>query len=222
MKKLFEYSNFWLIWLECAGDPDGTSLFKIQEEWKIKTNYLYHKEAGLGKSLFKNMVEQGYLEDGKKGPIAKLDWIPSYVLEKHKLTNGAEWSLNGFIIEKMPSIQQFMEHNQAILFNRVILNKLYKGNLNTIKHEGSTIFDDIRLFLFISNLMPFCKKYGADIVVRMLFTTVSFYSEKDLLSYFTALKQQIPEENIPKIIENEGELVRILYTLEPPKKDKTE
>lgn len=218
MKKLFEYSNFWLIWLECAGSSEGTSLFNIQEEWKIKTNYLYHKEAGLGKSLFKNMIEQGYLENGKKGPIAKFDWIPSYVLEKHKLTSGNEWSLNSFIIEKMPQIQQFIEHNRSVLFDRALLNKLYKGNLGTIKREGSTIFDDIRLFVFISNLMPFCKKYGADIVVRMLFTAVSFYSEKDLLGYFNALRQRIPEENIPKVIENEGELMRVLYTLETPKK----
>lgn len=220
MKKLFEYSSFWLIWLECAGNPEGTSLFKIQEEWKIKTNYLYHKEAGLGKSLFKNMIEQGYLEDGKKGPVAKFDWIPSYVLEQHKLTNGNEWTLNGFIIEKMPIMQQFIEHNRSVLFDRTLLNKLYRGNINTIKREGTTIFDDIRLFVFISNLIPFCKKYGADIVVRMLFTVVSFYSEKDLLGYFNELRQRIPEGNIPKVIENEGELVRVLYTLDAPKKEK--
>ncbi len=218
MKKLFEYSNFWLIWLECAGTPEGTSLFKIQEEWKIKTNYLYHKEKGLGKSLFKNMIEQGYLEDGKKGPVAKFDWIPSYVLEKHKLTNQSSWSLNSFIIEKMPIMQQFIEHNRQVLFDRILISKLYKENINTIKHEGSTIFDDIRMFVFVSNLMPFCKKYGADIVVRMLFTMLSFYSEKDLLGYFNALKQKIPEESIPTVIENEGELVRVLYTIEDQKK----
>ena len=170
MKKLFEYSNFWLIWLECAGESEGTSLFKIQEEWGIKTNYLYHKEKGLGKSLFKNMIEQGYMQNGKKGPIAKFDWIPSYVLEKHKLTDQRGWSLNGFIIEKMPLMQKFIEHNHEILFDRVLLNKLYRNDLNTIKSSGSTIFDDIRLFVFVSNLMPFCKKYGADIVTRMLFT----------------------------------------------------
>ncbi|VVB60819.1 Uncharacterised protein [uncultured archaeon] len=218
MKKLFDYSNFWLIWLECAGDPDGTSLFKIQEEWKIKTNYLYHKEAGLGKPLFKNMLEHGYLQDGKKGPAAKFDWIPSYILEKHKLTNSNEWSLNSFIIEKMPVMQQFIEHHHEVLFDRQIITRLYKGDLGAIKREGSTIFDDIRLFVFISNLIPFCKKYGADIVVRMLFTLVSFYSEKDLLGYFNALRQRIPEDQIPKVIENEGELVRVLYAFEEAKK----
>lgn len=220
MKKLFEYSNFWLIWLECAGDSEGTSLFKIQEEWGIKTNYLYHKEKGLGKSLFKNMIEQGYMQNGKKGPTAKFDWIPSYVLEKHKLTDQRGWSLNGFIIEKMPQMQKFIEHNHEILFNRTLLNKLYRNDLNTIKSSGSTIFDDIRLFVFVSNLMPFCKKYGADIVTRMLFTMLSFYSEKDLLGYFNELRQKIPEENIPTVIENEGELVRVLYTLDAEKKAK--
>ncbi len=219
MKKLFEYSNFWLIWLECAGDPEGTSLFKIQEEWNIKTNYLYHKETGLGKSLFKNMIEQGYLENGKKGPVAKFDWIPSYVLEKHKLTDQSGWSLNGYIIEKMPMMQKFIEHNHTILFDRTILSKLYKGDLNAIKNEGSTIFDDLRLFVFVSNLIPFCKKYGADIVVRMIFTIMSFYSEKDLLGYFNALRQKIPEDSIPTVIENEGELVRVLYTMEAQKKE---
>ncbi|MBU4245543.1 MAG: hypothetical protein ABIF85_03250 [Nanoarchaeota archaeon] len=218
MKKLFEYSNFWLIWLECAGDPEGTSLFKIQEEWKITTNYLYHKEKGLGKSLLKNMIEQGYMQNGKKGPTAKFDWIPSYVLEKHKLTDQSGWSLNSFIIEKMPAMQKFIEHNHTILFDRVLLKKLYRNDLSTIKSSGSTIFDDIRLFVFVSNMMPFCKKYGADIVTRMLFTMLSFYSEKDLLSYFNTLRQKISEENIPTVIENEGELVRVLYTMESQKK----
>lgn len=216
MEKLFEYTNFWLIWLGCAGSAEGTSLFKIQSDWKIKTNYLYHKETGLGKPLFKDMLEQGYLDNGKSGLVAKLDWIPSYVLENHKLPSEANggWTLNTFIIEKMPDIQKFIESNKAILFDSILVSSLYRGNLDTIKREGRTIFDDIGLFVFVSNLIPFCKRYGADIVVRMIFTMISFQSEKDLLGYFNALRQKIPEDKIPKIIDNEGDLVRILYPLE--------
>lgn len=218
MKKLFEYSNFWLIWLECAGNNEGTSLFKIQEEWKIKTNYLYHKEAGLGKPVFKNMLEQGYLADGKSGPVARFEWIPAYVLERHKLVNNGEWSINGFIMEKMPVMQKFIMDYRSILFDKAVLGRLYRGDINTIKREGSTIFEDISLFVFLSNLIPFCKKYGADIVVRMLFTLVSFYPEKDILGYFNMLRQRIPEDKLPKVIENEGELVRVLHTFEAQKK----
>ena len=60
--KLTDYKNFWLIWLSCAGSGNGISLFKIQTTWDIRTNYLYHREAGLGKPLFSLMAEEGYIE----------------------------------------------------------------------------------------------------------------------------------------------------------------
>ena len=77
---LFDYTNFWLIWLSCAEKP--TTLFKIQKRWKIKTNYLYHKERGLKKPLFRSMIDGGFIEKNGKEITARFDWIPSYVVER--------------------------------------------------------------------------------------------------------------------------------------------
>lgn len=210
MKKLFDYSNFWLIWLGCAGNPDGTSLFKIQEEWKIKTNYLYHKEAGLGKTLVNNMIESGYLEKTKKGIVSRLEWIPEYMLEKHTIQPRAGWSISEFIVGKMPLMEKFIDKNRAVLFERSALSGLYMSDINSVKKYGSCIFDDIYLFIFISNLAPFCISNNAEIVVRMLDTAAAFAPGRNLLGYFSTLRQKVPEAEIPRLIENEAELVRML------------
>jgi len=215
MKNLFNYSNFWLIWLGCAGNPDGTSLFKLQEEWKIKTNYLYHKEAGLGKPLVKHMVSSGYLEQQKKGLVSKLDWIPAYMLERHKMQQSNGWSINEFVLAKMPLFQKFIDKNRTVLFDRKILAGFYKSDINSIKKYGSCIFDDIYTFIFISNLVPFCMSNNAEIVIRMLNTASSFSPERDVLGYFNSLRAKLPEDEIPRMIENEAALVKMLAPVQP-------
>ncbi|MCK4968736.1 MAG: hypothetical protein KAS12_06785 [Candidatus Aenigmarchaeota archaeon] len=214
MKKLFDYSNFWLIWIECSGSMNGVSLFKIQDSWNIKTNYLYHKEHSLEKPLFKSMIESEYIYETKKGLVSKFEWIPKYILEKHKLKGSNHWSLNSFIVGKLPEIQKFIETNHEILFEKSAINCLYMNDLNTIKKEGSTIFDDIILFVFVYNLVPFCKRYGADVVIRMIYTIFSISSKKDFLGYYTIISKKIKKDQVPIIIENEGELTTVLCPLE--------
>jgi len=208
--ELVKYSNFWLIWLGCAGSKEGISLFKIQEYWKIKTNYLYHKERSLEKPLVKAMIDEGYIKDGEKGLVANFDWIPSYVLNEHKLKSNDKWSLNSFIVENIPDIHKFIEKNKIQLFDKELIKDLYRDDINTLKREGYSIFDYIILFIFTSNLIPFCRQYGADIVVRMIYTVFSFSSRKDFLGYFNKLNKTIPKDKIPIVIKNEGDLVNTL------------
>ncbi len=215
MKELVEFNNFWLIWLSCAGSSEGISLFKIQELWGIKTNYLYHKERSLGKPLFKAMIENGYLKNSKDGLVAEFDWIPSYILASHNLkSDTVGWSLNDFIVENIPIVHDFIRDNNLVLFDLTHINKLYLSNINIIKRDGSNIFDDIMLFLFINNLIPFCKRYDAEIVIRMLYTFFSFSSQNDFLSYYSALNSKLKKDALPTIISNEGELVDVLCPID--------
>ncbi|MCK5321914.1 MAG: hypothetical protein KAJ47_01500 [Candidatus Aenigmarchaeota archaeon] len=215
MKKLVEYNNFWLIWLSCAGSSEGISLFKIQENWGIKTNYLYHKERSLGKPLFKSMLEKGYLKEGKNGLVADFDWIPSYILNNHNLKSDlSDWSLNDFIVKNIPIIHKFIRDNNLILFDQSHLKKLYLSDINIIKRDSPKIFDDIMLFVFINNLIPFCKTYDAEIVIRMIYTFFSFSSQNDFLKYFYELNLKLQKGAVPKIIANEGELVDLLCPID--------
>ncbi|NOQ55291.1 MAG: hypothetical protein GQ477_00635 [Nanohaloarchaea archaeon] len=215
MKELFEYNNFWLIWLNCAGSKKGISLFKIQESWGIKTNYLYHKERRLDKPLFKAMIEAGYICEGEKGFVAEFDWIPSYILKNHNLkSDDTGWSLNDFIVETMPIVTEFIKNNNAVLFDSAFIKQLYLSDINTIKRDGPTIFDDVMLFVFIYNLIPFCKRYDAEIVIRMIYTFFAFSSQKDFLNYFNDLNHKLPKDAVPEIIANEGELIKVLCPID--------
>ncbi|MCK5594018.1 MAG: hypothetical protein KAI18_02130 [Candidatus Aenigmarchaeota archaeon] len=215
MDELFEHSNFWLIWLGCAGSKEGVSLFKIQEFWGVKTNYLYHKERSIGVPLFKAMLDQGYLKEGKKGIVADFDWIPAYILKNHELkSNDSGWSLNSFIVETIPDINEFIKNNYEVLFDKTFIRQLFLSDIKTLKRDGPNIFDDIMLFVFLYNLIPFCKRYGAEIVIRMFYTVFSFSSKKDFLRYYNELNHKLQKDAVPNIILNEGELVNILCPIE--------
>ncbi|MBI4176191.1 MAG: hypothetical protein HY518_03225 [Candidatus Aenigmarchaeota archaeon] len=211
MKKLTGYKNFWLIWISAAGDPAGTSLFKIQKSWGIKTNYLYHNEARLGKPLFKAMVEEGYLsKDGKK-LLPKFEWIPGYIIEKFRLPREDGWSSSTNVIEKWPAVQSLIEKYPNVLLSGDAIKALYRNEIESIRKCGHSIFADIYLFVFFANLIPFCRKYGADIVIRMLYTIASLEPDRSLLAYFRKLEEDTARiSNFPAIIKDEADLMRIL------------
>ena len=117
-------------------------------------------------------------------------------------------------MEKIPDIHKFIKDNHQVLFNKNLIKKLYLSDISIIKREGKGIFDDIMLFIFVYNLIPFCKRYNADIVIRMLYTFFSFSLQKDFLNYFNELNNNLQEGSVPNIITNEGELVNILCPID--------
>jgi len=215
MKKMTDYKNFWLIWLTTASEPNGTTLFKIQKEWNISTNYLYHKESGIRKPLFKEMIAEGYLREENKKLFARFEWITDYIMVeyKHKIEKQV-WSPNLFIIKTWPHIQKFIEENQSIFFNIDKIKTLYKNDIKTIRKVGFTIFSDILLSIYILNIIPFCMKYNANVVVRIIYTLVTMASEKNFYGYFNSIRPFIEKNpNFPKIIPDEKTLLKVLAPL---------
>ncbi len=211
LAKLTEYKNFWLIWIGCAGKSAGASLFALQREWGITTNYLYHKETGLGKPLVKMMLENGFLSQDKSKFTPLFEWIPSYVLERHPMPQEPTWTANTRMIEKWPVVQKFMSEHRTVLFDQANLKILYRGKLDTLKKFAPSAFDDLYLFVFMSSLVPFYAKYHAAIVGRMLKTLISIHPEKDLIGYFEKIRHTIGPSEIPQIIANEEELLQALH-----------
>ena len=80
-----DYKNFWLIWMNAAGNREGQSLFSIQNQWGIRTNYLYHNETGLKTPLYIRMIKDGYLEKSGKRLKANFGWINTYVKKKYQI-----------------------------------------------------------------------------------------------------------------------------------------
>ena len=210
-EKLTEYKNFWLIWLNCAGKPDkGESLFQIQTGWDIKTNYLYHNEAGLGKPLYVRMIKDGYLL--KSGPRMRpvFIWIPGYVKEIAGLTTGDAWYPSTLITGRWPLVQKFIEENAGTLFGDKAMRILYKNDRDLMGQTGRYIFSDIFLYVLFSNIILFTKKYRADIVMRIISTAISIFSERDLLNYMRYLHERLFSE-VPAIITSEAEMNRMMY-----------
>ncbi len=210
--KLTDYKNFWLIWLSCASKPNGMSLFNVQTEWGIRTNYLYHKEAGLGKPLFQCMIEQKYIK--KEGKLLKpeFEWIKEHVKSRYSGASGTQtaWSPEIVINEKWPMIQGFIEKYHSILFDLKNLRVLYKDK-EMIGRGGHDIFIDIFAYVLFSNMISFFRKYKADLVSRIASTIISFSSGKNLLNYIHQLNVQIGRvKDFPILIRDESELTNIL------------
>ena len=213
MRKLTDYRNFWLIWLGCAGDTDGTSLFSIQKEWCITTNYLYHREAGLNKPLCTAMIEGKFIEKKGRKLIAKFDWIPDYVIERQRPRGSKGWSLKMFTIENWAKVQDFIETYHEAIFDTKVLKTLYP-DLKSIQRKGQDIFDDVFTLILVSNILPFCSKYKAHTVTRIIYTILSVTPERDLLGYFLKIMPEVSRMGeFPRVITDENELMGMLYPL---------
>ena len=206
-----DYKNFWLIWLNAAGSKEGSSLFSMQTQWGIKTNYLYHNETGLKTPLYIRMIKDGYLEKSGKRLKAGFSWIGTYVKEKYALpqNNNSLWAPYNLILQKWPFIQDFIQNHHEKLFNADNLRVLYKDSKDSLGDQGRYIFSDIFLYVLFTDLMGFTRRYHADIVLRILLTSMSLFAERDLLNYMRRVNSQIGGE-VPNIINNEDELNRLM------------
>jgi hypothetical protein len=207
MTKLTEYKNFWMIWLSAAGRPQGVSLFSIQNDWGIKTNYLYHGEAGIGKPLYLAMIKEGFLEKQGKRLRAKFDWIPGFMKERYQPFGHVDyWVPFNLVSAKWPQVQAFMEKNAHTLFDIRNMRILYRNSKDILGGSGQHIFSDIFIYVLFNNLTIFCRKYKAEIVLRILLTTFSVFTDRDLMNYMRHLNASAISKEIPLIIGDEAEM----------------
>ena len=212
-RKVTDYKNFWLVWLNCAGKPDkGDSLFQIQMKWGIQTNYLYHNETGLGRPLYSRMIKDDYLV--KVGPKMKpvFTWVPGYVKSITGIPSGDLWFPSTLINGKWPLVQRFLEENSATLFSEEALRILYRNDRDLLGFSGRFVFHDVFLYVLFSNLILFTKRYKADIVMRIISTAISVFAERDLLNYMRHLHDRLFNK-VPAILTSEAEMNRVMYPL---------
>jgi hypothetical protein len=214
--RLTDYKNFWLIWLSCAGQEHGISVFRIQANWGIQTNYLYHKEAGLGNPLFKLMAEQGFVEIIGNKIKPRFAWIPGYIAQLFQAEKpaGGGWSPELVVKKKWPLLQAFIERYGKSLFELDNLRILYRDSKDVLGIHGRYVFQHIFLYVLFSNLISFSKKYHAEIVTKMISTAVSLGSGADVLNYMYQLHSHIGNiKDFPVLMENEPELAKTLCSL---------
>jgi hypothetical protein len=214
-EKITDYKNFWLIWISSAGKKEGISLFEIQTTWDVRTNYLYHDEVGLKSPLFRCMIRENYITKEGKRIKADFAWIPGYIREKYPSSEAPNKWVPDFLIRiKWPAVQKFIEKYRSVLFDMSNLKTLYKNDKEIMGKYGPQIFTDIFLYVLFSNLRIFCRKYEADVVIRMLSTVVSLSSERDIISYMHELDSKIGSiADFPVFVRDENELSRILCAI---------
>jgi hypothetical protein len=80
---------------------------------------------------------------------------------------------------------------------------------------GPYIFDDIFKLIIVSNLLPICSRYSANIVARIMYTLLSMAPGRNLLGYLKSVTAGLGgSESFPEIIANESMLMDVLYPIE--------
>ncbi len=214
-QKVTDYKNFWLIWMSCAGSEKGVSLFEIQTTWGVKTNYLYHDEVGLKGPLFRSMIRDNYVSKEGKRLKAEFGWVPGFILQRYPSAGSSDNWLPDFLIRiKWPLVQKFAEKYSRVLFDMKSLKALYRNDKELAGKYGPQIFSDVFLYVLFSNLRTFCRKYEADIVLRMISTSIALSSERDLLGYMRLADSQLRKVvDFPALVKDENELSRMLCGL---------
>jgi len=214
--KLTDYKNFWLIWLSCAGQEKGISLFRIQTLWGIQTNYLYHKEAGLGRPIVRIMEDQGYVSMIGNRINPRFEWIPQFIASQFQSDKpaGGFWSPELVMKGRWPQVQEFMQFQRKHFFDHDNLRILYRGEKDVLGIFGRYVFQHVFLYVMFSNLIAFSKRYHAEIVAKMISTSVSLGSGADVLSYMYQLHSQIGgSKEFPVLAKDEQDLARMLCSL---------
>lgn len=212
-QRITDYKNFWLIWINCANDK-GLSLFEVQTTWDVKTNYLYHDEVGLKGPLFRSMIRDNYITKTGKRLKAEFKWVPGYMMQKYPARDASEWLPDFLIRTKWPVVQKFTEKYRSVFFDVKNLKILYRNDKELMGKYGPQIFADIFLYVLFSNLRMFCKKYEADVVLRMISTSIALATERDLLNYMRAVDGTLRKAiDFPVLVKDENELSRMLCAL---------
>ncbi len=200
-KKVENYGNFWLIWLSCASKPK--SLFQIQFEWGISTNYLYHRERGLKKRISEIMLQENYIERKGKNLIAKFDWVPTYLSRQ----------LPEIVIKKYGrKFLTFLVNNRQAIFDLGNLKILFKNDPSLLKKYGRHLFSYIFLFMFLADFSKLSQKYRAEHIPKVFKFMLKFSTEVNLVKYFERLEERIKREDffLVEKLEEWLELVEIL------------
>ena len=108
---------------------------------------------GLGKPLFKCMIEQRYLKKEGRTLRPNFKWIPDYVRERHAPRKDM-WSIAVLLDSKWLDVQKFIEKYHSILFNPENLKVLY-SNKEDVGRNGNDIFLYVFSYILFFSLIKF-------------------------------------------------------------------
>lgn len=200
-KRVEKYGNFWLIWLSCVSKP--RSLFQIQFDWGISTNYLYHRERGLRKRISEIMVQQNYVEKKGRSLVAKFDWVLDYLSQRFP----------ELMIRKYGrKFLRFLMDNRRAIFDLENLKLLFNNNPSLLKKYGKNFFSYVFLFMLLYDFSKLSQKYKAEHIPRVFKFMLKFATEVNLVEYFKRLEERVKEEKFLLVekLEEWIELVEML------------
>ena len=180
MEKIEKLGNFWLIWLSCAGERK--SLYQIQKDWGIRTNYLYHPEKSLKIPMFKAMLNEGYLRKEGKYLIGEFEWVKKFLVVNYE----------GSLIEKhLEEFMKFLTEKRDILFKFEHIRILFRGNPVLAKRYGRNIFSWIFLYILYRDFREISKVYKAEYIARIFRVLIEFVGDVNLKTYFDRIDESI-------------------------------
>ncbi len=214
-RQIWSFDKFWIIWSSCLDKP--RTLNEIQDFWGYDGNALYQK--GLVKPIWKEMIEQNYIEAKGKVKIrgvsgdliyGKFEWITTYLdeqaKERLKRNNDHLFQLLK-CIENKKKLIYYLDTNRTIFFMLPRLQILF-GNKDNLKANYELCItaplNVVFNYYIISTLK---KKLKLDLnSIFLLSQSLIFtpYLSTNFLEYYKVVMKELSLKELPLGIFNEA------------------
>ena len=209
-KLLWEFDKFWVIWGSCSDRP--RTIKDIQNIWGYEGNSLYQK--GLRKPIWKEMIEQGFLE--RRGSMQKrgvagvllygrMEWVPEFLNQfTKKIAGEMGYTLPLEIIECFPDSKKlidFLETHRTTFFFIETVKTLFgskenlKRNFEMILLSPLLVVLDIYMISILHEEMDFGEEMYFILSQPMIFNP-SF--SMNFIEYFKRIARDIKIKDIPE------------------------
>lgn len=215
-QQLWVFDKFWIIWSSCLDKP--RTLNEIQDFWEYDGNALYQK--GLNKPIWKEMLEQGFIESkgkvkvrGVSGDLiyGKLEWIPNYLEELSKELRVKHENEQLFhllkCIENKKKLLYYIDTNRTVFFLlprlKILFGKkdLLKANYDLCITAPLTIIFN---YYIITTLKKKLKLELDSIFLLSHSLIFTPFTRINFLGYYKAVMKELSLKELPLGIFNEA------------------
>ena len=220
-KKIWAFDKFWVIWCSCLDRP--RTINEIQDFWGYDGNALYQK--GLSKPIWKEMLEQGFIESkgkvkvrGVSGDLiyGKLEWITDYLEEEAKEARIKRGNDQPFqllkCIENKKKLVYYLDNNRTAFFLLPRLKMLFGDKEGLKANYELCITAPINIIFNYYIISTLKKKLNLDLnSIFLLSQSLIFtpYLKTNFLGYYKSVIKELSLKELPEGIFKEGETFRL-------------
>ncbi|MBU5690248.1 MAG: hypothetical protein QXM68_04025 [Candidatus Aenigmatarchaeota archaeon] len=220
-RQIWAFDKFWIIWSSCLDRP--RTINEIQDFWSYDGNALYQK--GLNKSIWKEMLEKGFIESkgkvkvrGVSGDLiyGKTEWIFDFLDENAKKSRVSfENDLPFHIlscIKNRKKLLYYIDTNREVFFMLQRLKILFGDKQNLKNNYELCITAPLITIFNYFIIVTLKKKLKVDLdSILLLSQSLIFtpYFGTNFFSYYKSVIKDLSTKEMPLDLFDEAKVFKL-------------